>query len=141
MSKHCWRPSIQHKIDNMGELVAANRFVLKNHQVEVSYTLGATPGIPVLTYQDGSPAPQSFTAAEITTDQTGLGTLVSVGLVTSVDTGGERFGFFLPQLELPRGQSGNSAPWACTRHSAGPTPSRTATRHGRASSCMARRRP
>ena len=89
----------------MGELVAANRFVLKNHKVEVSYTLGATPGIPVLTYQDGSPAPQSFTAAEITTDQTGLGTLVSVALVTSIDTGGERFGFFLPQLDVPRGQS------------------------------------
>jgi hypothetical protein len=26
-------------------------------------------------------------------------------LVTSVDTGGERFGFFLPQLDVPRGQS------------------------------------
>ncbi len=26
-------------------------------------------------------------------------------LVTSIDTGGERFGFFLPQLDVPRGQS------------------------------------
>ena len=58
-----------------------------------------------LVYQDGSAAPKSFTAAEITTDQTGLGTLVSVALVTSIDTGGERFGFFLPQLDAPRGQS------------------------------------
>ncbi len=32
-------------------------------------------------------------------------TLVSIALVTSIDTGGERFGFFLPQLDLPRGQS------------------------------------
>ena len=62
-------------------------------------------GIPALVYQDGSSAPKSFTAAEITTDQTGLGTLVSVALVTSIDTGGERFGFFLPQLDVPRGQS------------------------------------
>jgi len=89
----------------MGEQVAANKFVLKHHQIEVDYTLGATPGIPVLVYRDGSSASKSFTAAEITTDQTGLGTLVSVSLVTSIDTGGERFGFFLPQLNVPRGQS------------------------------------
>ena len=89
----------------MGELVAANKFVLKHHQIEVDYTLGATPGIPVLVYQDGSSAPKSFTDAEITTDQTGLGTLVSVALVTSIDTGGERFGFFLPQIDVPRGDS------------------------------------
>jgi hypothetical protein len=85
--------------------VAANKFVLKHHLVEVDYTMGATPGIPALVYRDGPSAPKSFTAAEITTDQTGLGTLVSVALVTSVDTGGERFGFFLPQLDVPRGQS------------------------------------
>lgn len=89
----------------MGKPVAANKFILKHHQVEVDYTVGATPGIPALAYRDGSSALKSFTAAEITTDQTGLGTLVSVALVTSVDTGGERFGFFLPQLEVPRGQT------------------------------------
>ncbi len=89
----------------MGEAVAANKFVLKHHQVEVDYTLGATPGIPALVYRDGSSAPKSFTVSEITTNQTGLGTLVSVALVTSIDTGGERFGFFLPQLDVPSGQS------------------------------------
>jgi hypothetical protein len=89
----------------MDELTAANKFVLKHHQVEVDYTLGATPGIPALVYHDGDSAPRAFTAAEVTTDQTGLGTLVSVALVTSVDTGGERFGFFLPQLDVSSGQS------------------------------------
>ena len=89
----------------MGELVPANKFVLKHHQVEVDYTIGATPGIPALVYRDGSSTLKSFTTAEITVDQTGLGTLVSVALVTSTDTGGERFGFFLPQLDVPRGQS------------------------------------
>ena len=89
----------------MGETMSANKFVLKHHQIEVDYTVGATPGIPALVYQDGSSAPKSFTSAQITTDQTGLGTLVSVALETSVDTGGERFGFFLPQLDVPRGQS------------------------------------
>ena len=85
--------------------MAANKFMLKHRQIEVDLTLGATPGIPALVYQDGSSAPKSFTTAEITTDQTGLGTLVSVALVESVDTDGERFGFFLLQLDVPRGKS------------------------------------
>jgi len=85
--------------------MSANYFVLKHHHVEVQYTIGATPEIPALVYQDGSSAPKSFTASEITTDQTGLGTLVSVALVLSVDTGGERFGFFLPELDVPSGQT------------------------------------
>jgi hypothetical protein len=55
--------------------MAANKFVLKHQQIEVDLTLGGTPGIPALVYQDGSSAPKSFTTAEITTDQTGLGTL------------------------------------------------------------------
>jgi hypothetical protein len=92
--------------------MAANKFVLKHHQVEVDYTpvdpvLGttSTSGLTVLVYRDGSSATKSFSAAEITTDQTGLGTLVSVTLATSIDTGGERFGFFLPQLDVPTGES------------------------------------
>jgi hypothetical protein len=90
--------------------MAANKFVLKHHQLEVEYTpedpaVGATSGLPVLVYRDGGSIPKSFTGSEVATDQTGLGTLVSVALVTSVDTGGERFGFFLPQLDVPAGES------------------------------------
>jgi hypothetical protein len=90
--------------------MAANKFVLKHHQVEVEYTpedpaVGATSGLPVLVYRNGDSTPKSFTASEITTEQTGLGTLLSVALVMSVDTGGERFGFFLPQPDVPAGES------------------------------------
>ncbi len=92
--------------------MAANKFVLKHHQVEVEYTpedpaLGttSTSGLTVLVYRDGGSTPKSFTGAEVTTSQTGLGTLVSVTLATSADTGGERFGFFLPQPDVPAGQS------------------------------------
>ena len=104
-SKDRWRFSIQQKTEKDGKPVAANKFVLKHHQVEVDYTLGAIPGIPALVYRDGSSTTRSFTASEITTNQTGLGTLVSVAVVTSIDTGGERFGFFLPQLDVLEGQS------------------------------------
>jgi hypothetical protein len=90
--------------------MATNKFALKHHQVEVDYTpvdpvLGATSGLPVLVYRDGRSTPKTFTASEVMTSQTGLGTLVSVALATSIDTGGERFGFFLPQLDVPTGQS------------------------------------
>ncbi len=84
--------------------MSANKFVLKHHHIEVDYTIGITPGLPALTYKDG-PNVRTFQANEITTDQTGLGSLVSVSLVRSIDTGGERFGFYLPQLDVPSGQT------------------------------------
>jgi hypothetical protein len=34
--------------------MSANHFVLRHHDVEVEYTVGVTPGIPALTYCDGS---------------------------------------------------------------------------------------
>jgi hypothetical protein len=84
--------------------MSANKFVLKHHHIEVEYTIGITPGLPALTYNDGHGV-KSFTAAEITTDNTGLGSLVSVSLLRTTDTGGERFGFFLPELDVPMGQT------------------------------------
>jgi hypothetical protein len=103
--------STRQKTKKDGKLMAANKLVLKNDQVEVEYTpedpaAGATPtsGLALLVYRDGGSAPKSFTGSQVATDQTGLGTLVSVALATSVDTGGERFGFFLPQLDVPAGE-------------------------------------
>jgi hypothetical protein len=83
--------------------MSANKFVLKHHQVEVDYTIGVAPGLTALTYTDG-PDVRTFKTNEITTDQTALGSLVSVLLVRTIDTGGERFGIFLPQLDVPSGQ-------------------------------------
>jgi hypothetical protein len=88
--------------------MSANRFVLKHGQIEVDYTIGLTPGLTALTYKDG-PNVKTFKTNEVTTDHTALGSLVSVLLVRTIDTGGERFGFFLPQLDLPPGQTTNFA--------------------------------
>ena len=38
-------------------------------------------------------------------EDTGLGRMVSVSLIRSIDTGGERFGFFLPFINVDRGQT------------------------------------
>ena len=85
--------------------MSANHFVLRHDDVEVDYTVGITPGLPALTYRDGGSPAISFTDAEITTDNTALGTVVSVALLKTVDTGGELFGFVLPQVDPPQGQS------------------------------------
>ena len=82
----------------------ANKFVLKGHGVEVDYVIGANPGFTALTFKRGVKV-ETFKPTQVQTDHTGLGSLVSVPLVLTVDTGGERFGFFLPQVEVPPGQT------------------------------------
>jgi hypothetical protein len=85
--------------------MSGNNFVLKSDQIEVEYTIVINPGLPALTYSDGSSGAVSFTSSEIATDETTLGTLVSVPLLKTIDAGGQRFGFFLPQLNILSGQS------------------------------------
>ena len=82
----------------------ANKFVLKGSHVTVEYTIGGNPSFPALTYSDGA-FQRSFKPDAIATDDTGLGELVSIPLVVSIDAGGERFGFFLPSIDVPSGQT------------------------------------
>jgi hypothetical protein len=82
----------------------ANKFVLKGSGVEVDYTIGASPFIPALVYTAGA-FQKKFTPNEILPEDTGLGQMVSVALITTIDTGGERFGFFLPFIDVARGQT------------------------------------
>jgi hypothetical protein len=89
--------------------MSANNFVLKQHQIEVEYTIGRTPGIPALVYKDGSDV-KSFQTTEITTVETALGSLVSVSLLGTIPpepgAGTDRFGFFLPDdLFVATGQT------------------------------------
>jgi hypothetical protein len=82
----------------------ANKFVLKGSGVEVDYTAGITPGLVALVYKAGA-FERTFKSADIKVESTGLGQMVSVSLLRTVDTGGERFGFFLPQIDVPKGQT------------------------------------
>ena len=82
----------------------ANKFVLKGSSVVVEYTIWANPSFPALTYISGA-FHKSVKPNAIKTDDTGLGELVSVALLLSIDTGGERFGFFLPFIDVPSGQT------------------------------------
>jgi hypothetical protein len=82
----------------------ANKYVLHGDGIQVTYTIGGNPSFTALTFDEGA-THKKFTPAQITTDMTGLGTMVSVALVQTIDTGGTRFGFFLPTLDLKLGQS------------------------------------
>jgi hypothetical protein len=84
--------------------MSANKFVLKHRRIEVDYTAGITPGLVTLTYKDGSGV-KTFKTTEVTTENTALGMFVSVPLLKTIDTGGQMFGFFLPQLDVPLGQT------------------------------------
>lgn len=81
----------------------ANHYVLHGDGIQIDYTIGGNPGFTALSFTEGGTT-KNFTASQVTTDATGLGTLVSVAVVTSVDTGGTRFGFFLPEVQVTLGQ-------------------------------------
>jgi hypothetical protein len=74
-------------------------YTLSGGGIQVDYTVGTS-----FVLKQGSTT-KTFTPAEITTDQTGLGPLVSVPLRVSIDTGGSRFGVFVPDVQLTPGQS------------------------------------
>ena len=77
----------------------ANKYVLSGNGIEVTYTIGGNPSFTALTFKEGA-ITKMFKPAQITTDHTGLGTLVSVPLLLTPDTGGSRFGFFLPDVKV-----------------------------------------
>ena len=112
--------------------MSANKFVLKGSGVEVDYMIGANPAIPALVYTDGA-FQKKFKPNEIVSDDTGLGGMVSVALILTIDAGGERFGFFLPLIDVARGQRRISTRSAFMKPSADRIPSRTDLRHGAAS--------
>jgi hypothetical protein len=64
----------------------ANLSPKSNHMVNIGWAVDYTVGSSFIFKQGGST--KTFTAAEITTDQTGLGTLVSVPLLLMIDTDG-----------------------------------------------------
>jgi hypothetical protein len=84
--------------------MTANKFILSALGVEVDYTIGVNPAFPALTYKSGA-FQKSFKASEISSENTGLGTIVSFSLIQSIDTGGERFGFFLPFINVTHGHN------------------------------------
>lgn len=95
------------------EVSTPNHFQLSGDGISISYTPGAGPvtthGPGIFTYQDAHRA-LTFHGDEIRrVDVPDLGTVVSVTLFLTVDTGSTTFSVLLPAVNLS-GQLGASAP-------------------------------
>ena len=82
----------------------ANQFTLRGHHIEVHYTIGGNPGFTALTYKNETIS-RDFKPGDIHTDQTALGSLVSVRLAERSTDNYTIFAFFLPDIEVPRDET------------------------------------
>jgi hypothetical protein len=78
---------------------APDLYQLDGGQIHVVYSTTGLRGRPSLTYRDGSRM-LSFEGNEIRTQQTELGTLVTVTVFLTVDTGSTTFTLLLPHVNL-----------------------------------------
>jgi hypothetical protein len=89
-------------------------YSLSGGGIQVDYTVGDS-----FVFKQGGTT-KTFTGAEIKIDQTGLGTLVEVPLVLTIDTGGSRFGVFVPAAPTTAGQSAAVSTVGVTETFSGP---------------------
>ena len=97
----------------------ANKFTLKGHHIEVEYSLGGNPSFTALTYKDASIS-LDLKPAQITVDQTALGSLISFPLERPTDAGGKTFAFFLPNIGVSHGQTADFTAVAIREEFSGP---------------------
>ena len=76
-----------------------NQYQLTSNEVQITYTPGNDNGQPELGYQ-GSHGNITFTGNDIRTEETLLGTLITVFLVRTVDTGSVTLTLLLPGVNL-----------------------------------------
>ena len=84
------------------QMVQPNLFTFDG-DAQVSYTTAGMDGQPQFTYQDDT-YNLSFSGGEVRTQDSELGTLVSVSLVRTVDTGATIFTLLLPGNNVSSGE-------------------------------------
>lgn len=92
-----------------------NLFSLNGHDVSVTITLGGIDGKPSVSYHDSAHVLQ-FTGDQVTVEETGLGRLVTVTTVRTVDVGSTTFTVVLPALDLAGGNDRVTTIGVTTRH-------------------------
>ena len=88
----------------MQPTVTPNLYQLSGKHLHVTYTTTSIDGHPTLTYQDAHQG-KSFRGDEIRAVECDLGTLVSVTIRMTVDTGSTSFSLFIPRMRIPQGTS------------------------------------
>ena len=76
-----------------------NQYQLMSNEIQITYTLSNDNGQPELSYQ-GTHGSLTFTGNDIRTEETLLGTLITVFLVRTVDTGSVTLTLLLPGVNL-----------------------------------------
>jgi hypothetical protein len=86
------------------QFVEPNLFQLSGKRVHISYSTTGVDGKPHFTYQDLQQT-LNFSGDEIRSVETEVGTLVSVTIRLTVDSGGMTFSVLLPRVNIPGEQS------------------------------------
>jgi hypothetical protein len=86
----------------MPEFQKPNLYQLQGRHVHVTYSTSGIDGRPHLTYQDAQQT-LSFNGDEIRTAESEIGTLVTVSLRRTVDTGNTTFTLIVPTVNLAQG--------------------------------------
>jgi hypothetical protein len=80
-----------------------NHFALSGHGLQVIYASTSFAGQPQLTYQDPQRSLQ-FSGGDIQKADSDAGTLITVTIVRTVDTGSTSFSVLIPRVTLQNGQ-------------------------------------
>ncbi len=84
---------------SMGEQQQPNLYDLKNGSLQINYSTSGIDGKAHFSYKKGK-IQRSFSGEEIRTIENDLGTVVSVTIVMSVDTGSTSFSVLIPKVNL-----------------------------------------
>jgi hypothetical protein len=84
-------------------MATPNNFQLSGNAIHVGYTTTGIDGKPHFSYHDVTRS-LSFSGDEIETIETALGSVVSVRIVMTVDTGSTSFSVLIPRINIERNE-------------------------------------
>lgn len=90
---------LAHSQPGTKQLLAPNMYQLSGGHLHVTYSTTSINGKPHFSYQDGSQT-LSFTGNQIRQTKTEIGTLVSVTIHMTVDSGSTEFSLLVPTVNL-----------------------------------------
>jgi hypothetical protein len=90
------------KIPKTSELRETNLYELSGDGIHVTYSTTSFTGQPQFVYQDAQ-GTKTFSGSQIKVEKCELGTLVSVVLLMTVDSGSTTFTLLVPNVGLPFG--------------------------------------
>jgi hypothetical protein len=84
--------------------VSPNLYQLSGNNLHINYSTSGVDGKPHFNYQDAHKS-LSFTGNEIRTEESDLGTVVSVTIQLTVDSGSTSFSVLIPRVNLTASES------------------------------------